>query len=171
MNMKKKPIIQVLLSVLLVAVITVGGTLAYLVASDHPVINSFTFANVNTDIEEDPDGGDPDAKEPTIKNNGESTVFVRAKVIVATADGSSVPVTEEDLTVDYNTDGWKNQEGWYYYLGKLEKGESTTPLFNGVTVAPDLESTAKFDVIVYQESVLAGNYESAFDAFNPSTSE
>lgn len=173
--MKKKRMIQVLLSVLLVAVIVVGGTVAYLVASDNPVVNRFSFINVDTDIDE-PDSDKPQDKAPTVKNNGDSTVFVRAKVIVTPAPGYTDPVSESDMTINYNSEAdaqggkWEKHipdDGWYYYSRVLKKDEETVPLFNGIqdiTVAND-----SFDVIVYQESVVAGNYETAYDAFNPST--
>ena len=86
--MKKKRMIQAVLSVLLIAVIAVGGTLAYLVASDNPVVNTFTFAKVDTDIDE-PSGGNGAAKKPKIQNKGNTEVFVRAKVVVTTLEGSS----------------------------------------------------------------------------------
>lgn len=173
--MKKKRMIQVLLSVLLVALIVVGGTVAYLVASDRPVENSFAFIDVDTDIDE-PDDGDPANKKPTVTNNGDSTVFVRAKVIVASAPGESNPVSESDMTINYNSDEdkdkgkWEKKEGgWYYYSRALNTGESTVPLFNGIeNIKVDADS---FDVIVYQESVVVGRYTNAYEAFNPPTSE
>lgn len=173
--MKKKHTIQVLLSVLLVALIVVGGTVAYLVASDSPVVNRFSFVDVDTDIEE-PDGGDPINKTPKVKNEGDSTVFVRAKVIVAPAPGYTDPVSESDMTINYNKEAdadngkWeKKEDGWYYYTRPLEKDDETVPLFNGIEnikVAAD-----SFDVIVYQESVVVGRYTNAYEAFNPHTSE
>ena len=173
--MKKKRMIQVLLSVLLVALIVVGGTVAYLVASDRPVENSFAFIDVDTDIDE-PDVGDPINKEPIVTNSGDSTVFVRAKVIVASAPGESNPVSESDMTINYNSDEdkdkgkWEKKEGgWYYYSRALNTGESTVPLFNGIeNINVDADS---FDVIVYQESVVVGRYTNAYEAFNPHTSE
>ena len=172
--MKKKHTIQVLLSVLLVALIVVGGTVAYLVASDSPVVNRFSFVDVDTDIEE-PDGGDPINKTPKVKNEGDSTVFVRAKVIVASAPGVSDPVSESDMTIKYNKNAdekggsWAKHDpddGWYYYSRKLETGESTVPLFNGISnITVEANS---FDVIVHQESVVVGRYTNAYEAFNPS---
>ena len=47
----RKPIVKTLLSILLVAVVLVGGTLAYLMASDSPVLNTFKLAEVKTDID------------------------------------------------------------------------------------------------------------------------
>lgn len=172
--MKHKPIIKVLLSVLLVTVALVGGTLAYLVASDDPIINTFKLANVNTEINEPEDGGNASTKTPWVENVGESTVFVRAKAVVVTGDGSSVPVTEADLEIFYNdsddvvpgNNDWSDtkgiywidgHDGWYYYNRTLPKGQTTEPLFNGVEVTnTELDETANFDIYVYHESVIVG---------------
>lgn len=172
--MKHKPIIKVLLSVLLVTVALVGGTLAYLVASDDPIINTFKLANVDTEIDE-PGGGNASTKTPWVENNGESTVFVRAKAVVVTGDGSSVPVTEADLEILYNDDTYSKPgngndwidtqgvhwmyggDGWYYYNRTLAKNDITEPLFDGVEVTnTELDETANFDIYVYHESVIVG---------------
>lgn len=171
--MKHKPIIKVLLSVLLVTVALVGGTLAYLVASDDPIINTFKLANVDTEIEE-PGGGNASTKTPWVKNTGESTVFVRAKAVVVTGGDSSVPVTEADLEIFYNdsdavvpgSNKWSDTkgvywmvggDGWYYYNRTLAKNDITEPLFDGVEVTnTELNETANFDIYVYHESVIVG---------------
>lgn len=167
--MKKKSIVQVLLSVLLIGVVAIGITLAIQVANDVTLKNSFAYTIVDTEIEE-PDGGNEADKKPTVRNKGTTSVFVRAKAIVATQDGSSVPVTEDDITFNYNTTAsengyWIEKDGWYYYSKALAPGETTTMLFDGVEVNKNLDKGARFDVIVSHESVMAGNNDNAQDAF------
>lgn len=167
--MKKKSIVQVLLSVLLIGVVAIGITLAIQVANDVTLKNSFAYLIVDTEIEE-PDGGNEAAKKPTVRNKGTTSVFVRAKAIVATQDGSSVPVTEDDITFNYNTTAsengyWIEKDGWYYYSKALAPGETTTMLFDGVEVNKNLDKGARFDVIVSHESVMAGSNDNAQDAF------
>lgn len=167
--MKKKSIVQVLLSVLLIGVVAIGITLAIQVANDVTLKNSFAYTIVDTEIEE-PDGGNEADKKPTVRNKGTTSVFVRAKAIVATQDGSSVPVTEDDITFNYNTTAsengyWIEKDGWYYYSKALAPGDETTMLFDGVEVNKNLDKGARFDVIVSHESVMAGNNDNAQDAF------
>ena len=168
--MKKKSIVQVLLSVLLIGVVAIGITLALQVANDVTLKNSFAYLIVDTEIEE-PDGGNEADKKPTVSNKGTTSVFVRAKTIVATQDGSSVPVTEDDITFKYNTDVstekgyWIEEGGWYYYSKALAPGDETTMLFDGVEVNKNLDKGARFDVIVSHESVMAGSNDNAQDAF------
>ena len=167
--MKKKSIVQVLLSVLLIGVVAIGITIAFQVANDVTLKNSFAYAIVDTEIEE-PNGGNEDDKTPVVRNNGTTSVFVRAKTLVATQDGSSVPVTASDITFNYNTTAsengyWIEEDGWFYYSKALAPGEATTMLFDGVTVNTELDKDARFDVIVSHESVMAGSNDNAQDAF------
>lgn len=186
--MKRKPIFTLLLSVLLVAAVLVGGTMAYLYASDAAVVNEFKLADVDTEIEEDPAGGDPAQKTPTVLNQGDSEVYVRARAVVVTRNDSSVPVSESDVKIRYNDsqpfDGdrknqwqdtsayWKiDNDGWFYYTAPLKKGESTEPLFDGVEILTkwDKPNDVKFDIYVYHESVVASAGDNCQDAFNPSS--
>lgn len=162
--MKRKPLITLLLSVLLVAVVLVGGTLAYLVAEGDLVINSFALAEVDTEIIEDPSGDAAD-KAPYVVNNGASTVFVRARAVVVTRDDSAAPVTADDMNINYNTTDWTLNGDWYYYNDPLAQGDQTEPLFVGVTDI-DVEDGALFDIYVYHESVLAKGTANGPDAFN-----
>lgn len=180
--MKRRPIFTLVLSVLLVVAVLVGGTLAYLQASAKPLVNSFSLADVQTEIEEDPTGTET-TKRPTVKNIGGSKVYVRARAVVVTGENSSVPVSEADVDIRYNvqnynsdSDAWVNNsdtywfagnDGWYYYNVPLEKDQSTEPLFDGVQVVTewDKPEDVKFDIYVYHESVLATATSNGPEAF------
>ena len=155
----KKSVTKILLSFLLVAVVLVGGTLAYLFATDSPLLNTFALAEVETEIVE-PEGD----KAPQVHNKGESPVYVRARVAI-----TDLP---EGVTVypDYNensegTSGdWQycEEDGFWYYMNILQPGDTTTKVFT-INPAEDIHVTAtvdqtipmNFSVDVYQESVLA----------------
>lgn len=163
----KKTVMKTLLSSLLVALVLVGGTLAYLTASDSPLINTFKLAKVSTEIHEET-GVD---KAPQVKNTGESPVYVRAKAVI-----TDLP---EGVTVDmnsaYNTDKWEDgNDGFYYYREILQPSTDsnpsmTAPLFTIATdesgnsnvkvetdmAVFDISKPATFSIEVYQEAVLA----------------
>lgn len=163
----RRPIVKTLLSILLVAVVLVGGTLAYLMATDSPVLNTFTLAKVETNIEE-PEHDTAANKTARVKNAGKSAVYVRAKVLISSGDAG---VTEDKFHFTYSSDWESGSDGFYYYKGILQPGNSTAPLFTGVTVDSTVTEEATFSVDVYQESVLApadGAYslQAAEAAFN-----
>ena len=165
----KKPIIRILLSVLLVAVVAVGGTLAYLMASDSPLLNTFSLMKIDTEVEEPEGPGSATNKAPTVENTGTADVYVRAIAYVVMVDKNGNEYADPTLTAyvhpQYNTSNkWvEHTDGYYYYTEKLAPGKETTALFNGVTVE-GMPTDQKFRVYIYEESVLAAadtNYSMA----------
>lgn len=159
-----------LLILSLAAVFTiVGSTYAYLIATDNEIINSFKFAQVDTSTHEKTD--DYNQKEVTFSNDGISSVYIRARVLVSMSDAEAVSVkynAEPDangISIMWNSTNWewdKNGE-WFYYKGILagkpegstEPGQVTEPLITEVRVGSEVDQSAKFEVEVYQESVIA----------------
>lgn len=159
---------KILLSALLIAVICVGGTLAYLVASDSPVLNTFSLADVKIVIEED---RQESSKDVWVKNTGKSDAFVRASVdvsagvsnVVYITAGQSVPAeAARDADTIYvvidPTSQWTKDGSYYYYNGILSPGETTENLVQGVYCGKNIDAD-DFQVTVYSECVLAsGTY-------------
>lgn len=154
----KKSILKIALSALLVAVVLVGGTLAYLVTATDLLTNTFAVVDIDTEVEEE----QGTVKAPYVVNNSNVAVYVRAYAVVSTNKGSSVPVAASDVTIHYDETHWEynEQDGYYYYKGAVPAavegvGQKTAPLFNGVTVSQDLDENADFSVYVYHESIQA----------------
>lgn len=162
----------VLLSLLLVAALCVGGTLAYLKASDSPVTNTFTLADIHTHIEEDK-GGNEESKVVSLKNNNSTgPVWIRARVLVSSGTAAvnfvaAAPETKAENTiyVVIGSDWTKNDtDGYYYYKNLVAVNGKTTPLVNGVYAGAGVDA-GTFDVIVSGEAVLGSVGGSALDAF------
>ena len=166
----KKSMLKIALSILLVAVVLVGGTLAYLVTQTEILTNTFAVVDINTEIDEpeDPDHPKQPAKEKSasVKNSSNVSVYVRAIAVVTTEEGSEIPVSAGDVGISYvavppdsTTDGWfyNETDQYYYYTRPVEANGSTTLLFDGVTVDDlgDNADKARFAVYVYHESVEA----------------
>lgn len=155
------------LSLALVAAL-VGGTYAYLVASDSPVINQFKLAHIDTHITENngPDG----KKEVTVGNKDVSSVYVRARVLVSGGEIGAAPASFEaqpaaqpagnGITVEYNGESWHYDGDWFYYKGILPGVDAdgtqhtTPPVIYRVLVGSEVDTDKSFEVEVYQESVL-----------------
>lgn len=168
----------------LVLVIGVGATLAYLYASDALLTNTFSLAEVDTEINEDLTDGN---KTVTVKNVGKSPAYVRARLMVSGIDPENIEIvaaepTETEsgkvylvmpnVTGDWaleNGGGSAYTDGFYYYKRVLYGGAAdatpsgtpteTSPLLQKVVFADDLkedgEFLEQFSVTVYHESVLA----------------
>ena len=167
----------------LVMVIGVGATLAYLSASDSRLTNTFSLAEVDTEIDEDLTNGN---KTVTVENVGKSPVYIRARLMVSGIDPNNVEIvsTEPDEKADGTvylvmpnvTDEWERVGSAlddFYYFKQVVYGSKTgaTPpcpdggltetsaLLQKVVIADNLKTDEDFlkdfSVTVYHESVLA----------------
>ena len=131
----KKPV--ALVALLLLLCCTVAGTLAYLVTSTDPVTNTFTPAEVKTEVTESfvEDKGELVKSNVQIKNNGNIDAYIRAAVIINWADangnvyGGGTPVEGTDYTAPVLQNGWIKVGDYYYYTSAVPAGSSTGTLF------------------------------------------
>lgn len=159
-----------ILSLLLVALIGVGATGAYLVASSGTVKNTFASGNVTTEIEENV--GSEGQKEVAIKNTGDLPVYVRARIVVGGAKQSdleyvtALPTGWESAGKVYivlnPNSGWTKDgddpNGWYYYTEYLPAGQLTNKLMTHVYIGANATvDTDHFTVTITQESAVASD--------------
>lgn len=174
--MKKflKTHMKLCIAVLALMVVTVGGTLALMVMSSSPLVNQFTVASVDTQINETMSG--QGGKQVSIKNNGPSDAYVRARIMVSGVEEGQVVIVPNEPTgtginentvylVMKNNETWQQAKGedeqddFYYYLGVVKENQSTDNLLEKVVFGKDLQNDqeflAGFNITVYHESVLA----------------
>lgn len=176
------------IAVLALALVTVGGTLALMAVSSNSVTNSFTTANIDTEIKEDLSAG----KQVSITNKGDSDAYVRARIMVSGVSKEQVEIvpdepTQEELAEKNDfvflvmknngtgKDQWSKEtdsndysDGFYYYLSVLpaKTGETSWLLEKvvlGDSLANDTNFLSNFTVTIYHESVLAVNQPETID--------
>ena len=179
--MKKKNVLMMALSLCLVAVIAVGGTLAYLSDSDTKLVNTFEFAN-NIEVElwedqPDPTGnekitGDPETgfsytdvvpgqtlnKAPELS----VTTAVDAYVFVRVTDG-------ENMTVGAITEGWTELQDnvWYKTVEGAEGKRELGTLFTQVTVGNvELGGTEDLgNIVIEVAAIQMDGFDTPADAY------
>lgn len=181
--MTKRKLLLVALSLCMVAILAMGGTLAYLTDTEDAT-NTFTVGNVDItlteeawteegggeDQGEDAYPGEPLPKDPTVTNVGSNPCFVRVSV---TGLDQFVKKYGEGAMIDYRTnyvvgglgaDWVEHTDGYFYYTKVLPVGEATSALFDSIVVPVELTNeehadengTAyKYDVKVFAEAVQA----------------
>ena len=162
-NTRKKRI-TVILAIAVAAVMTIGGTLAYLATLTGQAENTFTFAeNVKARLDEpnwNPKDGEnliPGAeirKDPMITNVSNNGVNEYAALRINFTDGSGDLLSDTSgdtnyvgrllalLDIDWNTTDWAladsgmagKAEQVWVYKHELAPGEVTNPLFSSVTI-------------------------------------
>lgn len=175
---------RLLLSILvLICVLGVGTTVAYIFATDGTLTNSFKYADLDTGIVDTGTGVD---KAVSVKNKGESPAWVRVRLMVSGIDPAKVrivtsedekPENEEILLVMENQEVWgigsstsyKNlmsEQGWIYYQDKLQPNVTTPELLSGVVFGDNVDPNT-ITITVSHESVLAMSDDHTTDFENP----
>lgn len=143
--MKMKKSIALLVSLILVLTVTVGGTLAYLIAKSGPVENIFNPSKVTTEVNETFDGNVK--TNVSIKNTGDTTAYIRAAVVVTWQKYNEetgkydvygqLPVLDSDYTMELDLgNGWvSSSDGFYYWTSFVEPGETTGVLINSAAAS------------------------------------
>lgn len=157
----KKPV--ALVALLLLLCCTVAGTLAYLVTSTDPVTNTFTPAEVKTEVTEsfeNDKNGTLTKSNVQIKNNGNIDAYIRAAVIINWADKqgniSATPVNDSDYEMTLGS-GWVKIGDYYYCKTTTAHGASTAPLIISCAKTPSAAVPDGYDL---QVTILADGIQS-----------
>jgi len=128
--------LALLISLVMIAAVAVGGTLAWLTTATAPVQNTMEPGRVPITIDENVSG--TTKTDVKIKNTGNVDAYIRVAVIANAVDedGNIIVGSTPAFTVSSN---WKEIDGYYYYNGIVPAGGSTTSLFAGNVNFPNGE--------------------------------
>ena len=109
---------------------------------------------------EEPEPGQETCKNPKAVNTGSVPCYVRAKVFLS---DSRIALDYEDYL---NTGAWRKEDGWYYYNGILQPGETTPALFDRILLMEDIpEEVQEAQLNVVFASVQSEGFDDAAGAF------
>lgn len=129
----------------------------------------------NTDIEI----GDSKEKDVKVANTGTAPLFVRVMVLpmIQDASGTLLPMKiGEEITVNLSANWTYGGDGYYYYRGIVQPGNSTPSLFTTVTLNSSLGDEyddCELTMQVKSETITAFQYEyrnAWWDGATPTTS-
>lgn len=117
----RKRMITVLLSVMLLLGMTVGGTVAFLIDVDGPIVNIFTRTQVSCSVTEDFDG--TTKSNVNVVNNSNIAAYIRVKLITYRVDASGNHIGGTAEIPEFTLgEGWFEQDGYYYYNQAVAAG-------------------------------------------------
>lgn len=135
--MFKNKAMALIVSILLMLTVTIGGSLAYLIATSDAVTNTFNPSHVTTAVEETLDNNVK--KDVKIKNTGDTAAYIRAAVVVTWQNANGDVYGQKPVAgVDYTNwtpgaDWVEGNDGFYYYKKPVEPNMSTaTALISGI---------------------------------------
>ena len=141
---------RILLTIALLAIVvtfTTQGTLAYYTTTGQAT-NVVTSGNIRFIVHETTDQGDefpsegvtvfPGAvvsKQVSFENDCEHPFYLRTKIVYSANDENLA--AENCFKLDIDTQHWLLKDGWYYYNGIVEAGQTTPYLFTKAEVVGD----------------------------------
>ena len=130
---KQSLAIKLVICLILLLMISVGGTIAFVVTHTSEIRNTFTESVVKCEVDETFENNVK--SNVSIKNTGDTTAYIRAFVNVTWMNESgqvaSVSPKLTDYRIDYSTSGWlKGSDGYYYYSLPVQPNNKTAVLIN-----------------------------------------
>ena len=130
---KQSLAIKLVICLILLLMISVGGTIAFVVTHTSEIRNTFTESVVKCEVDET--FKDNVKSNVSIKNTGDTTAYIRAFVNVTWMNESgqvaSVSPKSTDYRIDYSDSGWlKGSDGYYYYSLPVQPNNKTAVLIN-----------------------------------------
>lgn len=139
-HMSKRAALLVL-SLVMILSVSVGGTLAYLIAQTNDVTNVFQPGDVTTTTEETFDGEKKENVSISTKGSNIDT-YVRAQIVVNWIEengnvSGQKPVKDVDYTISINDAGWvQGDDGFWYCKDIVKAGEKTPVLISSCAPVP-----------------------------------
>ena len=131
-HMSKRAVLLVL-SLVMILSVSVGGTLAYLIASTNPEVNVFEPGDVTTTTDEK--FNQIEKKDVQISTAGSNVdTYVRAKIVVTWVDKDGNVLAQEplkgtDYTITINEgDDWMQGDDGFWYCREVVKAGKETPV-------------------------------------------
>lgn len=121
---KNKYLGSFVLVAILLSVLAIGSTLAYLSSKDEPIKNEFLPSIISCEIYEEFDKENGIKRNINVKNTGNIDAYIRIKLV-------PYRINEKDEHIGgYSNepyfmlnDDWKEYNGYYYYLKKIGPNE------------------------------------------------
>ena len=170
-HMSKRAVLLVL-SLVMILSVSVGGTLAYLIAQSETKTNVFEPGDVTTETKEDftPSGNKSDVRISTEGSNVDT--YVRAKIVVTWVDAAGKvlaeePVKDYEYTISINEVGWMQGDDGFWYCKEVVKAGKETPVLitNCYPIDKRGPVDAKLQVTILSQAIQASG-DAANEAFN-----
>lgn len=171
---RKKASVVVVAYLVLMVTLVAGTTFALLMSKTENIMNEFTSAVVNGEIDEDLTS--TEKKNVQIQNTGNIDVYVRTKVVVTWQDENGnvygiAPVEGKDYEMDWCVDNasnlnqpWFEAKGYYYHKAAIKPDQATSYLFTSCkegTKNPDIPSNYKLNVEIISTVIQAEGKDSS----------
>ena len=118
-----------IISVVLILVLAIGGTVAWMSTKTEPVVNTFNPSKVTCEVTEKFDKNTNVKTDVNVRNTGDIPAFIRVKLVAYRTNtaGQHIGGVAEAPSFDFGA-GWVKYGDYYYYTKPVDPG--ATPAAN-----------------------------------------
>lgn len=169
-RVRKQKRTALIAALVMVGVLLVGGTVAWMTSSTNSVINTFKSGSISTEVDEEIDGGVK--SNVSVKNTGSVEAYIRANIVVNWVDGGGNIIAEkprEGAGHDYTmtvksaspatSTNWFVQGGYYYWPAAVAPDGSTGILIEVCELTEAGKTKAKANGYKFKVDVIASGIQ------------
>ena len=118
------------IAIILILVMAIGGTVAFLVTHTDQIVNTFQPTDVTCEIIEDFNDNNTVKTSAVVENTGKIPAYIRVAVVANTVDAEGNITGAADVSNKLAGSGWTKIDGYYYYNGVVQPNETTGQLLD-----------------------------------------
>ena len=128
------------IAIILILVMAIGGTVAFLVTHTDQIVNTFQPTDVSCEINEKFNDDNTVKTSAVVENTGKIPAYIRVAVVANTVDAEGNITGAADVSNKLAGSGWTKVGDYYYYNGVVKPNETTGNLLaegidlNGIQV-------------------------------------
>lgn len=128
------------IAIILILVMAIGGTVAFLVTHTDQIVNTFQPTDVSCEINEKFNDDNTVKTSAVVENTGKIPAYIRVAVVANTVDADGSITGAADVSNKLAGSGWTKVGDYYYYNGVVKPNETTGNLLaegidlNGIQV-------------------------------------
>ena len=161
------------LSLLLVVILAIVGTVAYLTTHTAPVENKFTPSVVNCEVTEFFDG--TAKRNVNVTNTGDTEAYIRVKLVTYRVNGENRHIGGTAEIPSFTPgENWKEFGGYYYYTFPVAPGKKpAADLITSISLTGTYDDAdgGKQVIEVMAEAIQSGPANAVGDSWGVSISE
>ncbi len=118
------------IAIILILVMAIGGTVAFLVTHTDQIVNTFQPTDVTCEINEEFNDDNTVKTSAVVENTGKIPAYIRVAVVANTVDAEGNITGAKDVSNKLASSGWTKVGDYYYYNGVVQPNETTGQLLD-----------------------------------------